>query len=171
MVGRQVRVGGFKNPFLDVSGAASDGSVLVTVERQIIHPRYERNLPPGADPASSATLGLVNDFMLLYLAEEPMPNIDSDVVLRLRNREADIEPGTQLSVIGLGNTAATPNTQVFPQSLQELDNMFVVNDNRCGQLRPDTSQCYGAPLYTATQPQTSCGVSSINKYWLGCNDI
>jgi hypothetical protein len=85
-VGKQVRVGAF-----DQSGTA-DGSRLVTVVDQKLHPNFDTRA------------GFQNDFSLLLLAESV--DIENLVPkLRLSNENSDISPGTPQVIMGLGDTS------------------------------------------------------------------
>jgi Trypsin len=127
MVGFPVRVGAFAD-----TGTA-DGSQLVTVEAQFVHPGYVEL----AD-SSGGVAALVNDFMVLVLEREV--SIPQNVELRLSRNEEDIEPGTFLRIIGLGNTQLG---STVPATVLQQSSIVAVSDNYCGQLFPDSSFCAG----------------------------
>ncbi|KAL3924000.1 MAG: hypothetical protein SGILL_001312 [Bacillariaceae sp.] len=149
LVGSEVVVGAVVNP--NDTRDADDGSVVAIVERQIIHPDFQFVTD---SPDSLEGFGLVNDFMLLFLDREVVVDVDSNVVLRLRNDIGDIEPGTQLSLAGLGRDNPDEPSSVAT-TLQELNNIFAINDAFCGQLQPEVSVCAGTPQWSATL-QSAC---------------
>lgn len=150
-VGREVRIGALAFPprFPD----ADDGSVTATVIRQIIHPDY-------VDIVTETGSNLVNDFMLFYLDEEVEVDNPNNIQLRLRDDEGDIEPGTVLTAVGLGDSTVG-DPAVFPDTLQELNNLIALPDNFCETLRPDVAMCAAAPVKTnvVDGDQNICGVS------------
>jgi Trypsin len=137
-IGSQVRVGA-----RDLTGTG-DGSQLVTVINQILHP----------DPVVNSNQAVIrNDFMVLELATDVI--LDTNIELRLSRNPNDIDPGTILRIIGLGG--ATPSGQQ-PLVLQQSD-VVAVSDTFCGQPFPEANLCAGVnDFYTA--PTNVCPVST-----------
>jgi hypothetical protein len=148
LIGKQVRVGA-----LDQTGTA-DGSQLATVVQQIIHPQYSQSAT-GATP-----FFLLNDVMLLILDREVI--ISQTPELRLSRNPADITPGNDMVIIGLG--ATLPGGLAPAQTLQ-VSTIVAVSDNFCDQIFPESSFCAGiAPGSTTRQNTNTCTGDSGGKY-------
>lgn len=144
-VDKFVRVGAY----LATAAGAADGSQLVRVVGQILHPRV-------VVPDPTKNLIIANDFMILILEREI--TINSNIELRLSRNEEDIEPDTPLITIGLG--ATLPQHSAPAVVLQETT-LFALGDKVCGLDFPDANVCASSPFYDSvftSPPRSSCQV-------------
>ncbi|KAL3933482.1 MAG: hypothetical protein SGARI_003699, partial [Bacillariaceae sp.] len=148
LIGTQVRVGAFNDD------GTADGSQLATVMQQIIHPDY-------AESAAGATdFFLLNDVMLLVLDREV--EISQTPELRLSRNTANIDPGTNMVIVGLGATAVGPT---LPATTLQQSTIVAVSDNFCDQLFPESSVCAGVAPNGATRSDTNtCAGDSGSKF-------
>ena len=89
---------------------------IATVIRQIIHPDWDEE-------------SVDNDFMLLLL--DKSFNLDTNVQLKLSQDKADVAPGTDLTVIGLG--IVSQETGMQPNELLDVT-VKAVSDTDCAEV-------------------------------------
>jgi Trypsin len=144
-LGAQVRVGAY----LASSAGTADGSQVRTVVNQINHPNPIQIIAGGGSPVVVA-----NDFMILEL--DSAVTINSNIELRLSRDESDIDPGTPLIAIGLGNTSPG---QTNPALILQETALFAMSDPVCGTLFPDANICASTPFYNSVSSSSTCKVS------------